>query len=108
MTSIAKKFKVNTDYLRHKLPDEYALIVARNRAERTAKKIAREKEFLAAIRARAERLAELGVWPTARRVLDGMALSGRYRRFMPQLNQILLDVRKQMDPNAAETRGNRN
>lgn len=105
LTTIAKRFEVNTDYLRRKFPNESAQIVAHHLADRTAKKLAREEQHLAAIRARAEQLAETGVRPTARLVMDGMPRPGRYSQFMPRLNKILSDVRMRMDPSAAATTG---
>ena len=104
LAAVAKRLEVNTDYLRRRFPDESALIVTRWRSERTAKKIEKNEQFLAKFRARAEELVKAGVSPTHRAACEGR-LPSRYSRLRPQMNTILLEVRKQMEPNLSKGRG---
>lgn len=96
LTKVSERLDVGPEYLRRHFSAECALIVKRYRAERSAGKRDKWERWLITVRKRAERLADAGILPTARRVLVDTSPPGNYREIKAEFNRILLEARKRM------------
>ena len=97
LAGLARRLQVNSDFLRHRYPEQSAAIVSRFKVHQIERRAAKRAAFSAALRARAEQLVSQGVWPTSRRLLSGLLPADRYANLRVEVNHVLARARRQME-----------